>query len=314
MLTHASMILLRKSCPVLSNRNVLSIGPHIMSASFNILPVSTHIQFTGFATHTPVELKQRQWRNKFRRVGAVGFKLGMLSHFDEWGHRHPVTVLSLAGCQVVRNFPLGDALIQEVGAGEKSVKQLHPAQKKLYETTMVEPKLAVRGFSVSQSALLPAGTAIYAAHFQPGQYVDVRSRSIGKGFQGAMVRWGFKGMPASHGVSLSHRHLGATGGRTDPGRVFPGKKMAGRMGGHWATQKALRVIKVDNALNCLFVRGSVAGHKGTQIQVWDSKKNPIFTKSPPPYPTFIPSAENPLPRIMMAPGTEKDTLHIEALE
>lgn len=137
---------------------------------------------------------------------------------------------------------------------------------------------------------------------------------IGKGFQGAMKKWGFKGMPASHGVSLSHRHLGATGCRTDPGRVLKGKKMAGRMGGGWVTCKSLRVLKLDNVLNCIFIRGAVAGHRNTAVQIWDSKRNPIFATHPPPYPTFVPSATNKVPRVMLAPGDTKDTLHIEALE
>lgn len=122
-------------------------------------------------------------------------------------------------------------------------------------------------------------------------------------------------MPASHGVSLSHRHIGATGCRTDPGRVFKGKKMAGRMGGHWVSSKCLQVIKIDNALNCIFVRGPVAGHKGTQVQISDSKRNQIFATNPPPFPTYIHTAgKAPLPRIMMAPGSDKDTLHIDSIQ
>lgn len=200
----------------------------------------------------------------------------------------------------------------ELGAGLKQARQLDHSQRKLYEKLHISPKKSVQGFTISPDAILPSGTTIYAAHFVPGQFVDVQSKSIGKGFQGAMVRWGFKGLPASHGVSVAHRHLGATGCRTDPGRVLKGKKMAGRMGGQNVTHKCLRVIKVDNALNCIFVRGCVGGHDNTPVKVWDSKKNPIFDTSPPPFPTFLPNSENHLPRTMMAPEPERDTLLIKA--
>lgn len=209
---------------------------------------------------------------------------------------------------------MGKSLIQEVGSGVKSARNLHPCQRRLYQSLGLRPKLSVHGFPVSACGVLPPGTPLYAAHFVPGQLVDVQAKSIGKGFQGAMVRWGFKGMPASHGVSGTHRHLGATGCRTDPGRVLKGKKMAGRMGGKWATQKCLQVLKIDNALNCIFLRGSVPGHRNTAVQLWDSRRNPIFASTSPPYPTFLPSEGPKLPRIMLAPGETKDSLHIESVE
>lgn len=196
----------------------------------------------------------------------------------------------------------------------KSARNLHPCQKKLYESLQLRPKMAARGFAVSPCGVLPPGTPLYAAHLVPGQLVDVQAKSIGKGFQGAMVRWGFKGMPASHGVSGTHRHLGATGCRTDPGRVLKGKKMAGRMGGKSATQKGLVVLKIDNALNCVFLRGSVPGHRNTAVQLWDSRRNPIFGTTPPPYPTYIPLEGTKLPRIVLAPSEAKDSLHLESLE
>ncbi len=146
--------------------------------------------------------------------------------------------------------------------------------------------------------------------------------SIGKGFQGAMVRWGFKGMPASHGVSLTHRHIGSTGGRTDPGRTFKGKKMAGRMGGHYVTVKKAKVVRVDTALNCIYVSKPVAGHEGAAVRISDSTYNPIFESIPPPLPTYLapsPSAVEgagraapALPRIMNAKPSPRDTLEIQS--
>lgn len=208
----------------------------------------------------------------------------------------------------------------------KSSRQLSATQRSLFEKAGVSPKLSVQGFSVSPSGLLPSGTPIYAAHFVPGQLVDVQSRSIGKGFQGAMVKWGFRGLPASHGVSLAHRHIGATGCRTDPGRVLKGKKMAGRMGSGKVTCKSLKVLKIDTVLNCLFLRGCVGGHDGTPVKIWDSRRNPIFCTTPPPYPTYIPEAGRQsakeaastapplpsLPRFLLAPESSVDTLAIKS--
>ncbi len=121
--------------------------------------------------------------------------------------------------------------------------------------------------------------------------------SIGKGFQGAMKRWGFHGQPASHGVSLSHRSIGATGGRSDPGRVFRGKKMAGRMGGERVTVRKLKVMRVDTALNCLWLKGAVPGRDNSVIRILDSKcpeNLKLFSTTPPPFPTI--SITTKLPR------------------
>lgn len=119
-----------------------------------------------------------------------------------------------------------------------------------------------------------------------------------------MKRWGFHGMPASHGVSLAHRAIGATGGRSDPGRVFKGKKMAGRMGGELVTVRKLRVMKVDSALNCIWVRGAVPGADNGVIRVIDSncpENRILFAEQPRPVPTFIPGDEKTLPREQEAP-------------
>lgn len=128
-----------------------------------------------------------------------------------------------------------------------------------------------------------------------------------------MVRWGFKGLPASHGVSRAHRSIGATGCRTNPGKTLKGKKMAGRMGGHYVTIKSVKVVKVDNALNCIFVQSPIAGYNGTPVRVVDSKRNPMFKITPPPCPTYIHSSDkDPLPRFSIEPAHPKDTLQIDA--
>ena len=138
--------------------------------------------------------------------------------------------------------------------------------------------------------------AITARHFLPGQRVDVIGTSIGKGFQGGMKRHGFAGQPATHGASKSHRAIGSTGGCQDPGKVFKGKKMPGRMGGKRITQQCLEVYKVDTARNLLFVRGAVPGHKGSAVRVQDAKKwwtgGQLGILDELPFPTFFKEDED----------------------
>ena len=129
---------------------------------------------------------------------------------------------------------------------------------------------------VTPDCVLPVGTPIYATHFVPGQLVDVCGISKGKGFQGAMKRWNFKGGRASHGNSLSHRVLGSTGCRQDPGKVFKGKKMPGRMGTDRITVQNLRVLKIDVTRNLLYVKGAVPGQKGAFLRVTDAVKGPFY--------------------------------------
>ncbi|KAG1070369.1 hypothetical protein G6F42_026138 [Rhizopus arrhizus] len=145
-------------------------------------------------------------------------------------------------------------------------------------------------FRVTKDAVLPIGTELTAEHFVTGQYVDVTAPSIGKGFAGVMKRWNFKGLPASHGVSLTHRSGGSTGQRKWPSKVFKGKKMAGRLGGESVTVQSLKVIKVDPELNLVYVKGSVPGFDDQFVKIKDAVKlrgEKLFPKEsiPPPFPT-----------------------------
>lgn len=207
---------------------------------------------------------------------------------------------------------MGRSIVQEVGIGEKSVRQCHHAQLNYFASLKVSPKQVTAGFSVSQDGLVPSGTFLRSAHFLPGQLVDVKARSIGKGFQGAMKKWGFAGMPASHGQSLTHRAIGATGARSDPGRVFKGKKMAGRMGGTCVTVSRLRILKIDHGLNCIMVRGAVPGHDGTVVRIADSKKAARHPNVP--FPTFIANPDSPLTREHSAEFFDKDPLYVGSFE
>ena len=188
-----------------------------------------------------IKANHQKWNRFSRRCGALAIKIGMMSWWDSWGQRHPVTVLHLADCVALKHHPLNKATIQEVGIGKKSPKKLRKHMLKYFLACNVAPRRTVVGFNVGKSAVLPVGLPIRAAHFIAGQCVSVQAKSIGKGFQGGMKRWGFKGMPASHGCSLSHRSIGATGSREDPSGVMKGKKMPGRMGGTNATMTCLKV-------------------------------------------------------------------------
>lgn len=250
-----------------------------------------------------------------KRIGALAIKKGMMNYFDpHTGRRLPATVLYFDNTQVLGTHPTSVNQLLRIDVGckdRKSSKKSHIIQRNYFKTCNVNCKQYIKGFLVSQDAAISPSTPIYAAHFVPGQYVDVQGTSIGKGFQGAMKRWGFKGLPASHGVSLTHRSIGSTGSRQDPGKVFKGKKMAGRMGGDLITVKRLQVLKVDMKYNCILLKGNVPGCDNGLIRIKDSKYNPTFAINPPPFPTFIgvPTGQHDLPPpILSKPNRTKETI------
>lgn len=132
---------------------------------------------TPAADNCRTKLQPREWTPQSRRTGVLAFKRGMMSHFDKWGLRHPVTVLHVDDCQVLRSFPIGKSIIQEVGIGKKSPRQMHIAQIRYYQSLQLAPKMRKKGFSITKDAMLPPGTFLYATHFKPGQYVDVQAPS-----------------------------------------------------------------------------------------------------------------------------------------
>ena len=178
-----------------------------------------------------------------RRVGFVTKKIGMMSLWDEWGVFTPVTVLQAVENQVIKSIKNDDGrCVVEIGVDKQEREhRLRASFLGLFKRYAIPAKRRIYGFQVSPDAILPSGLQLGVHHFVPGQYVDIQSTSIGKGFQGGMKRWGFKGLPASHGVSLAHRSIGSTGNRTDPGKVFKGKKMPGRMGGDTISTHNLKV-------------------------------------------------------------------------
>src|ERR687897_285425 len=198
------------------------------------------------------------------RTGILAQKLGMTRLFDPEGGHVPVSVLRVDDCEVVaarRPERDGYAAVQ-LGVGRAKAKNVSKPMRGHFAKSKVTPKSRLAEFRVSEDALLEPGAALSVGHFVVGQYVDVCGTSIGKGFAGAMKRWGFKGLRASHGVSVSHRSHGSTGNRQDPGKVFKGKKMAGHMGDRRVTVQNLEVVGVDKERGLVLVRGAVPGARG----------------------------------------------------
>jgi large subunit ribosomal protein L3 len=210
------------------------------------------------------------------RTGVIAKKLGMTRLFQDDGRHVPVTVLSLEGLQVVsrREKDKDGYTAVQLGAGVAKAKNVAKPQRGLFGKAEVEPKAKVVEFRVAEDALLDVGSTISADHFVAGQLVDVQGVTQGKGFAGGMKRWGFGGLRATHGVSVSHRSLGSTGNRQDPGRVFKNKKMAGHMGARNRTQQNLEIVRTDPVRGLLFVKGSVPGSKGGWLRISDAIKLP----------------------------------------
>jgi large subunit ribosomal protein L3 len=215
------------------------------------------------------------------RTGVIAKKMGMTRLFQADGRHVPVTVLHLDGVQVVgrREMDIDGYTAVQLGAGSAKAKNVAKPQRGHFG------KAKVAEFRVAEDALLDLGATLSADHFVAGQFVDIQGVTQGKGFQGGMKRWGFGGLRATHGVSVSHRSLGSTGQRQDPGKVFKNKKMAGHMGAANRTQQNLEIVRTDAARGLLFVKGSVPGHKGGWLEVKDSVK--IARPETAPYPAGL---------------------------
>jgi large subunit ribosomal protein L3 len=218
------------------------------------------------------------------RTGLLAEKLGMTRLFGEDGSHSPVTVLRVGECEVVAaREPARDGYCAlQLGIGKAKVKNVTKPMRGHFAKASVEPKARLAEFRVTADALLEPGSALSVEHFVVGQFVDVSGTSIGKGFAGAMKRWGFKGLRASHGVSLSHRSHGSTGNRQDPGKVFKGKKMAGHMGNRRVTVQNLEVLGIDRERGLVLVKGAVPGAKGGIVRITDAVKRALPSEAPHP--------------------------------
>jgi large subunit ribosomal protein L3 len=218
------------------------------------------------------------------RSGVIAQKVGMTRVFTDAGEHVPVTVLKVDNCQVVahRTKDKNGYTALQIGVGRAKVKNVSRAERGRFAVAKVEPKKKLAEFRVSDDAVIPVGAEITADHFVAGQFVDVTGISTGKGFAGGMKRWNFGGLRASHGVSISHRSLGSTGGRQDPGKTFKNKKMAGHLGVERVTTQNLRVVQTDADRGLILVEGSVPGVAGGWIYVRDAVKRKLPKDVPMP--------------------------------
>jgi large subunit ribosomal protein L3 len=218
------------------------------------------------------------------RTGVIAKKVGMTRVFAEDGAHVPVTVLSLEGCQVVaqRTQEKDGYVALQLGAGSRKAKNVTQPMRGHYGKANVEPKAKLAEFRVPADGLVDVGMEITADHFVPGQKIDVAGITIGKGFAGAMKRWNFGGLRATHGVSVSHRSHGSTGQRQDPGKVFKNKKMAGHLGVERVTTQNLTVVRVDADRGLILVKGAVPGSEGSWVEVRDAVKAKLPAEAPKP--------------------------------
>jgi len=236
------------------------------------------------------------------RTGILAKKIGMTRVFGADGAHVPVTVLSLEGCQVIgvkkdevrevdvlkKGEKTGTRQANDgytaivLGAGARKAKNVNKSLRGVFAKAAVEPKAVIREFRVSKDMLLEVGAEISADHFVSGQKVDVVGLTKGKGFAGAMKRWNFGGLEASHGVSVSHRSHGSTGQRQDPGRVFKGKKMAGHLGTERVTTQNLEIVRTDAARGLILVKGAVPGAQNSWVEIHDAVKQDAHKDAPKP--------------------------------
>jgi large subunit ribosomal protein L3 len=218
------------------------------------------------------------------RTGLIARKLGMTRLFGEDGAHVGVTVLQVDDCDVVavRSKDKDGYVAVQLGAGRRKAKNVTKPMRGHFAKAKVEPKAKLAEFRVDEDAVLTVGARLSAAHFVAGQFVDVQGVSVGKGFAGAMKRWNFRGLEASHGVSISHRSHGSTGNRQDPGRVFKNKKMAGHLGHRTRTVQNLEVFGVDAERGLIMVKGGVPGPKGGWVRVSDAVKKALPKQAPYP--------------------------------
>jgi len=218
------------------------------------------------------------------RTGLIAKKLGMTRLFKEDGTHVPVTVLQVDDLQVVdvRTTERDGYTAVQLGSGKAKVKNVSKPNRGHFAKAKVEPKKKLAEFRVADDAVLDVGASLSATHFVVGQKVDVTGTSKGKGFAGAMKRWNFAGLEATHGVSISHRSHGSTGNRQDPGKVFKNKKMAGHLGSERVTTLNLEIAAVDAEKNLIMIRGSVPGGKNETVLVRDAIKKARHAEAPYP--------------------------------
>ncbi len=218
------------------------------------------------------------------RSGIIAKKLGMTRIYTEEGAVVPVTVLKVDNVHVVGHKTTekhGYTALQ-LGSATPKIKRLTKADRGQFAAAGVEPKRKLQEFRVAADAMMPVGAEVTADHFVAGQFVDVTGTSKGKGFAGGMKRWNFRGLRATHGVSVSHRSIGSTGNRQDPGKVFKNKKMPGHMGSDSVTTLNIVVVRTDKERGLILLKGSVPGSQGGWVSVRDAVKRALPASAPKP--------------------------------
>ena len=208
-------------------------------------------------------------------LALIGKKIGMSREFFKTGQSVPVTVLKMETgrvINVINKDNRGYSAVQ-IGFGKIKNSKLTKAMKGFFAKKNTEPKKTLKEFRLESTENFKEGNEIGLEIFENVKFVDVKSKTIGKGFAGAMKRHNFGGLRATHGVSISHRSHGSTGQRQDPGKVFKGKKMAGHMGDKIRTIQNIEVIKTDKENNLLYLKGSIPGSKNTEVLIKKSVKN-----------------------------------------
>jgi large subunit ribosomal protein L3 len=208
-------------------------------------------------------------------VGILGKKLGMTQIFDAKGERQSVTLVEVGPCAVLKTYQKGDLAKVQLGFGdfqkESAQKHINKAQLGMFKKINVKPKKFVREVMFGKDNIPAVGSTITADIFKEGDYADVTGVSIGKGFQGGMKRWNWRGGPMSHG-STSHRRVGSIGSNTFPGRVFRGHHMPGHMGNKRITVQNLKILRADAQNNLLVIQGAVVGHKNNYLIIQKARK------------------------------------------
>ena len=208
-------------------------------------------------------------------IGLLGKKIGMTREFYKTGQSIPVTVLKMEKGRIINviNSDIRGYTAIQLGFGKIKNSKLSKAMKGYFTKKNTEPKKVLKEFRVKSSENFKEGNEFGLEIFKDIKFVDIKSRTIGKGFAGGMKRHNFSGLRATHGVSISHRSHGSTGQRQDPGKVFKGKKMAGHMGDKLRTMQNIEIIKADLENELLYLKGSIPGSKNSEVLVKSSVKN-----------------------------------------
>lgn len=251
------------------------------------------------------------WDPYTRRAGLIARKIGNYPLWTKDGKKLQTTLLQVVDNHVIKYIPpeefnpmvtkkpvwkekrrLGSLLIGSETIDPTTVTKEYCG---LFDSVGMLPKRHLCRFMVSPHAALPTGTPLTVTHFRVGDYVDVRAKTIDRGFQGVMKRWGFKGMPASHGVTKTHRRPGNIGAGGEKARVWPGTKMPGHMGNRWRILRGVKILRINTKQNVLWMLGvGIPGETGAMCYVFDTVLPLRKHKTPPPFPTHLPTDDLPL--------------------